>query len=589
MKKALGLVVLLTLLAAAVRVCQLDRVPLRGDEAFTVRFWAQNPAETWNDLAQREPHPMGAFVLFWGWKQLAGDSEFAMRALPLLLNLPGAALMMALGRRFIRSWAAVWMLGLLWAVNPFQVWHAQDARNYAIWSVLSTLAMWLFLKAVQRSQPRDWILYALAEIAALYVFLLEPFFVLVQVVYLFLFHRGRVKSAFLTWGMVMIALIPWFIQLSRLSGSGYEGTAQKVSLEALVSEFIPTILFGEVAISGMTGAVLMTVLLVGLGSGGRKQLSTRLLLILWIFAPLILLMIAGTRLSVFRPRYVIPITPAVLLSLLWIGFQAKGSKRSLPLLPAVITAVLVGVSLYSLNDYFYEAPPKAPDWRSLARFIENRDYPNDLVLVTNLDPAFGYYYHGEAEEIPWSAIQDYAALLEPGRGVFVQVGDNTFAASLYLQENAQLIPPVLELVKQFRPYYTEVNEIENPLDLQVGDVAWLRGYTLLGGDEFGLTIFLYWQPLRRTETEHVAFVHVLDEGGAYVAGEDHVPLNHNASTTAWIPGSLLRDAFAVRVPPGTYTLEIGMYDSVTKTRLSIQDALGNSLGDRFLSDRVEVK
>ncbi len=583
------LAVALILLAAAVRVYQLDTVPLRGDEAFTVRFWAQNPVDVWNDLAGREPHPMGAFVLFWGWKQLAGDSEFAMRVLPMLLNLSGVALMMVLGRRLIGSWAAAWMLGLLWALNPFQVWHAQDARNYAIWSVASLLAMALFLKAIRFNRPKDWLLYGVAETAAFYLFLLEPFFLLVQAAHLLLFHRKKVIPAFVTWAGVAVALIPWFIQLMRLSGSGYEGTAQKVSFEALVSEFIPTLLFGEVAISGMVGAVLMTVLLVGLGSGGKKKLETRLLLILWIFVPLVLLMLAGTRLSVFRPRYVIPVTPAVLLALLWIGFQARGAKKSLPPVPSVILLVLVGVSLFSLNDYFFEAPPKAPDWRGLARFIENRDRPGDRVLVTNLDPAFGYYYHGLAEEIPWLEVQDFDTLIEPGRGVFVQVGENTFAASLYLQENAQFIPPALELVKQYRPYYTELDEIEHPLDLRVGDVARLKGYTLLGGDEFGLTVFLYWQPSRQTETEHVAFVHVLDRNGTYVAGDDHVPLYHNASTTVWIPDSLLRDAFAVTMPTGTYTLEVGMYDSVTQTRLPILNAEGDPLGDSFLIERVQIE
>ena len=48
--------VVLTLLAAIIRLHHLDTVPLRGDEAFTVRFWAQSPAETWNDLAGWEPH-----------------------------------------------------------------------------------------------------------------------------------------------------------------------------------------------------------------------------------------------------------------------------------------------------------------------------------------------------------------------------------------------------------------------------------------------------------------------------------------------------------------------------------------------------
>lgn len=580
----LWLVVGLTLLATALRVYQIDKVPLRGDEAFTVRFWTENPVELWNDLAKREPHPMGAFAVFWGWKQLAGDSEFSMRTLSLLLNLPGVAVMMVLGKRLIGSWAAVWMLGLLWAVNPFQVWHAQDARNYAMWSAFSAIAMWLFLRAVQHNRTKDWALYGLAEIIALYLFLLEPFFVVVQAAYLLLFHRKKyvLQRVVVTWVVIAIVLIPELIQVSRLSGSGYEGTAEKVTFEALVSAFIPTILFGEVALSGMVGAILMTVLLVGLGFGGFKKPDTRILLILWIFVPLILLMIAGTKLSVFRPRYVIPITPAVLLGLLWIGFQARGAKKQFPPVPTLITTILVGVSIFALYDYFFEAPPKSPDWRSLTNFIEHRDKEGDMVITTNVDPAFGYYYDGMAEEIAWLEVEKLGDLLQVGKSVFVQVGDNTFEQSLFLQENAQWIPPAVELVKQYKTYFVEENEIEHPLNVQVGDVAILRGYMIEGADEFGLTVFLYWQPLRKTDTEHVAFLHVLDANGAYIAGDDHVPLNHNASTTAWIPDSLLRDVFYVKLAPGDYQMVVGMYESELQMRLSIFDGEGNEIGDHLL-------
>ncbi len=586
MRIAFGwLAVGLTLLAVLLRVYRLEDVPLRGDEAFTVRFWTDNPIEVWDDLATREPHPMGAFVLFWAWKNLVGDSEFSMRALSLLLNLPGVALMMVLAQRLIRKNAAVWMAGLLWAVNPFLVWHAQDARNYAMWASLSALAMWLFLRAVQRNQKKDWVLYGAAEIAALYIFLLEPFFLLVQLLYLLLFYRQKIhlRRAFTTWFLIGLAALPLLIQISRLSGSGYEGTAQKVTWEGLVSQFLPTLLFGEIIISGMVGAVLLTVLLVGLGFGGRKNLNSRVVLIGWIFLPLLLLMVAGTQMSVFRPRYVIAITPAVILGLLWIGFQAKGAKKRFPPVPMMITGVLVALSLYSLYDYYFEAPPKSPDWRGLTDFIEHRDGAGDLVVTTNVDPAFGYYYDGTAGEVAWLAVEDLAELVKVGQGVFVQVGDNTFEQSLYLQENAQLIPPASALVKQYRPYFVTEDEIEHPLDILVGDVAMLRGYTINAADEWGLTVFLYWQPLQQTDTEHVAFVHVLDKNGTYVTGDDHVPLNHNASTTAWLPDSLLRDPFYVNLPPGNYQVIVGMYDSTTQTRLEIEG------GDRWLLGEVEIR
>ncbi|MCZ2094913.1 MAG: glycosyltransferase family 39 protein [Anaerolineae bacterium] len=141
-------------LAFALRLYRLDALPLRGDEAFSVRYVAADPRDTLRDLVRREPHPLGTFISFWAWKQAAGDSEFAMRYLPLLGNLIGVAAVAQLGRRLLRSAPAGLIAAALWAVNPYLIWHAQDVRNYAIWAGLSPLALWLFLRAADWGRPR---------------------------------------------------------------------------------------------------------------------------------------------------------------------------------------------------------------------------------------------------------------------------------------------------------------------------------------------------------------------------------------------------------------------------------------------------
>ena len=580
----------LTFLAGAIRVYRLDYVPLRGDEAFSVRFWAEPPNETWQDLAAWEPHPIGTFVAFWGWKSLVGETEFAMRALPMLVNIMGVAVMMALARRIFGTWQtpAVWMLGLLWAVNPFQVWHSQDVRNYALWAVLSPLAMWLFLLALHRNRPRDWLLYGIAETLALYAFLLEPFFLVVQASYLLYFHRDKLRNAAMTWGLMAVPLIPLGIQLVRLAGSDYSGTATTVNLNTLVTRFLPTLLFGEGGLSFIAGLGLIAVLLAGLLRNGKRiqYRPTSFLLGLWLFLPLILLIVFATRMSIFRPRYVITITPALLLALIWIAFRAG---RRAPL-AHIATGVLVAASAVSLYAYFFTDPPKAPDWRGLASYIETRATSDDLVILSNVDPAFGYYYRGDTPDMPWSDIESIDTLALRYEGIFVQVGQSTSDISLMLQESAQFIPPASPQIKLYRSYEVEPSEIQFPLDLTLGDVAILRGYTLFANDALGVTLLLYWQPLRRTESEIVAFLHVTPPSEPLiVAQDDHAPLNGNASTTAWHAGDLLRDPFFIQPPAGQYELHVGMYHLEDGTRLPIVDADGVALGDSYLLTEIDVE
>jgi len=561
---ALWLAVALTLLAALIRLHRLDAVPLRGDEAFSVRVWAE-PAE-WGRLWDFEPHPSGVFVLFAVWKQTAGESELAMRALPLLVNLLGVAALMALARRLIGAKTA-WLAGLLWAVNPFLVWHAQDVRNYALWAALSPLALWLFLRAVQKRRRVDWVLYGAASLAALYTFLLEPFFLLVQLAYLLRFGRSALRPALLTWASMGVLLLPWVVQVLNLAQHGYSGTAARVSLDTLLREFLPTLLFGEARLSLLGGVGLLVALALGLLYGSRRQAPTAFLLAAWLFLPLLLLTLVGTRMNVFLPRYAIATTPALILALLWVAALRK--QRANPL-PGLVTAVLVAVSLLSLYSYFYTDPPKAPDWRSLATFLAHRTTANDAIILANVDPAFGYYYRGAARDVPVSEVDNAADLLDSYAGIFVQVGDATATTSRFLQEQAQFIPPAISLVKQYRAYEPTPQEIQYPLDVTFGDVVKLRGYTLLGGDAYGITVLLYWEPLRRTEGEFVGFVHAFAAESPFpVAQDDHAPLHNNAPTTAWLVGDLLRDPFALDLPIGTYTLQVGMYAAVSGERLRV--------------------
>ena len=73
-------------------------------------------------------------------------------------------------------------------------------------------------------------------------------------------------------------------------------------------------------------------------------------------------------------------------------------------------------------------------------------------------------------------------------------------------------------------------------------VARLRGYQVqpkefAPGDVVKVT--LYWEPLVRTEREHVVFVHLLSETGVMIAQRDTYPGLGRFSTTAWEPGVVI--------------------------------------------------
>lgn len=121
-------------------------------------------------------------------------------------------------------------------------------------------------------------------------------------------------------------------------------------------------------------------------------------------------------------------------------------------------------------------------------------------------------------------------------------------------------------------------------EARFGEVAALLGYELRpgeprsritpleGADERELApgqplqINLYWRALAPTDVDYTLFVHVYDAAGARVAQRD-LPLRYeDYPTSRWQPGELVIDRADMplpALPPGEYSLQIGLYDAAT--------------------------
>jgi len=75
-----------------------------------------------------------------------------------------------------------------------------------------------------------------------------------------------------------------------------------------------------------------------------------------------------------------------------------------------------------------------------------------------------------------------------------------------------------------------------------------------------------------------AFIHLLSSDGTRMAQIDKPPLEGIYPSTVWSAGEVVRDQYVLDLPadlpPGTYTLAMGLYDSVTVERLMATDADG---------------
>ena len=111
-----------------------------------------------------------------------------------------------------------------------------------------------------------------------------------------------------------------------------------------------------------------------------------------------------------------------------------------------------------------------------------------------------------------------------------------------------------------------------------------------------IQLLLQWQSIARAEESYTVFVHLIDGDNRPIVTLDYTPLGGSAPTHLWIakwlPGQRLLDPYRLPIPddlpPGTYYVEVGLYEMVSKRRLHMADARGNLIGDRLILGPVDI-
>ena len=82
-----------------------------------------------------------------------------------------------------------------------------------------------------------------------------------------------------------------------------------------------------------------------------------------------------------------------------------------------------------------------------------------------------------------------------------------------------------------------------------------------------------WRVMEPVEDSVVVFAHLTCDGGRVVAQRDAVPGNGLFPVECWEPGKLVRDQFALLLPPdlpaGEYEIQVGIYNDTSNQRYSV--------------------
>ncbi|MGC4760924.1 glycosyltransferase family 39 protein [Micromonospora trifolii] len=374
------------LLTLAVTVTGLGSAQLWRDELATWSASTRSPGDLARLAGTIDAATGPYYLLMHLWTSVFGDSTIALRVPAVLAMTVAAGLLAVLGARLVDRRGGLFA-GLLFAVLPGTSRYGQEARPYALATMLAVLATLLLVTALRRPTWARWAGYA-AAIAALGLIHLIALTVLAAhaLVVLMAWWRGPAPAGIAAptqpdverdrrvWRWP-VAVLPVALLAGPLLVKARTQQSRQLNWVHLARLDDLTALPGGVAQSSVVGG-----LLVGVAALGAARLGRRALLpVSAVLLPVLLLFAAGTVVPLWVPRYLVFVVPFACL----LAGAALAAVAAPAALVVVFLAGLLGLPDQAALRRTHEWPRSAPvDYAGAARVIADGQRPGDAVVYS---------------------------------------------------------------------------------------------------------------------------------------------------------------------------------------------------------------
>jgi mannosyltransferase len=343
-----------------------------NDEAATLRLARLSLPQLASFVESKDAvHALYATMMHF-WIQAFGESELSVRA-PSIIAVGVATIgVYCLGLHLVNRRAAL-AAAVVFALLPRTAFNGIEARSYAIATALVVGAAILLLSAIRSRRILLWVVYLFLMTVAIYVFLYSalilPAFALAGLTQARPARADHLRRA-------VGALLPGVLAVPM----GLIAVAQSEQVAWLRDQPINAYTIGVETFFG--SAWWLAVLVVGLMVlaivlGKLKPDSILLFLVVWLLAPLVLLVaVSVTVQPVFTPRYVSMSTPAMAL-LAGMAITSLGRRFAVLSLATFILAALP----YFVALRAETSKPGGQDLRLVASSIQRLAVPGDGFLL----------------------------------------------------------------------------------------------------------------------------------------------------------------------------------------------------------------
>ena len=387
---------------------QLGSVSLWRDEAYSIEAASRGIGQIFALLGHTDAVNGAYYLLLHPVIAVAGASGAAVRAPSVVAMTVTAAVTAALGRRLAvlaglpRPALTGAIAGLFFAAGPLVTRYAQEARSYAVVTMLATIASYLLVRALADPRWRWWAGYGLAVALAGLFNLFALLLVVAHAVTLLLIRARRAAATppgapavTVRPGRWLAAVAGAGLLLSPLLVLGYH---QRHQISWLGRPGLRTVLDLAAAFAGSKLLVLPVALvaLAGLAAGLAPSLAgapavrvpPAAVALPWLAVPPLILLAVSQVSPVYDGRYVVYCLPALALlcaaGLAWLARAAAATRLAATPGAAWLPALVIGVALAALvtapQQQVRSASSRPDNLRKASALLAARERPGDAVF-----------------------------------------------------------------------------------------------------------------------------------------------------------------------------------------------------------------
>lgn len=378
-------------------------------------------------LMPEPQNPPVYFVLLFFWTRLFGLGEAAIRSFNIAPSVFDVWLVYRLGARFFSRQVA-YIAAAYQAISTFQIYYAQEARNYPWLVGFILLASWALWNAMEsgsrRARIRYYALYSVLGALSLYTHFISVFFLAAHGLFVLVRRPKQLVAAGAAAGGTLLLFSPWLLTLMHAAALG--GQARRYLFLKFPQAYF-SLLFGDTLIPLDEQAVLhvgaslranwwilalsllsFTVLACYAWLAWKRWGEPMLYTATMCTVPVILAFLVSFKVMVFDERYMIAASPFLYLAMA-AGCWEILRRREKPATPFSVRLGIGAIGAYclllliSLGNYYFNPRYGKEEWRQATAYIENASSHDGRDLVA-YDPEYlhwCYDYYGKRSLPEW--------------------------------------------------------------------------------------------------------------------------------------------------------------------------------------------